>query len=236
MNSTKNIFLPGAGQQFKHLKENINLKEKRVLIIGSNSEHVGMMFLQEDAASVNIIVDDHDSLINSRFLLKGGNIPVRLMEYDNTDFNNSEFDLVYSQGGISSRFRNKIIKEIKRILKPDGILSAGEIVSLQLPVPKFIKEVWEADSISPLQLNTIDNFYTERGFALIAKKDLSASLKEFYKSSKNLLMKHIVELSESERSYYKKLIKKINHETDVYLKHGGEKHIGFVSLILRKEN
>ena len=236
MNSTKNIFLPGAGQQFKHLKENINLKEKRVLIIGSNSEQVGMMFLREDAASANIIVDDHDSLMNSRFILKDESIPVRLMEYDNTDFNNSYFDLVYSQGGISSRFRNKIIKEIKRILKPGGILSAGEIVSLQIPVPEFIKDIWEADSIYPMQLETINNYYTERGFELIAEKDLSASLKEFYNSSKNLLMKHIVELSESEKSYYKKLIKKINHEADAYLKLGGEKYIGFVSLVLRKES
>ena len=236
MNSTKNIFLPGAGQQFKHLKENINLKEKRVLIIGSNSEQVGMMFLREDAASANIIVDDHDSLMNSRFILKDESIPVRLMEYDNTDFNNSYFDLVYSQGGISSRFRNKIIKEIKRILKLGGILSAGEIVSLQIPVPEFIKDIWEADSIYPMQLETINNYYTERGFELIAEKDLSASLKEFYNSSKNLLMKHIVELSESEKSYYKKLIKKINHEADAYLKLGGEKYIGFVSLVLRKES
>ena len=40
-----------------------------------------------------------------------------MMDFDNTDFNAEEFDLVYAQASISLLNRNKIVKEIKRILE-----------------------------------------------------------------------------------------------------------------------
>jgi len=61
-----------------------------------------------------------------------------MMEYSNTDFRDSTFDIIYAQASISTVERRKILKEIKRILKPDGIFCAGEVVNLEKEVPLFI--------------------------------------------------------------------------------------------------
>ncbi len=62
------------------------------------------------------------------------------MDFSITDFNDAVFDIVYAQASISSKMRNKIIKEIKRILKPEGILSVGEITSLKSSPPIFVNK------------------------------------------------------------------------------------------------
>jgi hypothetical protein len=43
-------------------------------------------------------------------------------------------------------------------------------------------------------------------------------------------------LSNEEKSYHKKMLKRISHESNAYLKLGGNKFIGFISVILRKAN
>ncbi|MBR9683857.1 hypothetical protein GOV03_04940, partial [Candidatus Woesearchaeota archaeon] len=62
------IFLPGSGNQFNHLKAKIILKDKDILIIGSNSEKIAQMFLDAGANAVTIILDEYDSLMNARYL------------------------------------------------------------------------------------------------------------------------------------------------------------------------
>ena len=42
------------------------------------------------------------------------------------------------------------------------------------------------------------------------------------------------DLPENEKSYYKKLLNQISHESNVYLKLGGDKYLGFYALILQK--
>ena len=68
--------------------------------------------------SVELIVEDYDSLMNSKMILESSpRVNVRLMDFEVTDFNDSSFDLVYAQASISLTKRNKIVKEIKRLAK-----------------------------------------------------------------------------------------------------------------------
>jgi SAM-dependent methyltransferase len=210
------IFLPGSGNQFNHLKARASLNNKDILIIGSNSEKIAQMFLNAEANFVTVILDEYDSLLNA------------------TDFNNSKFDIVYAQASISSKMRNKIIKEIKRILKPEGILSAGEIVSFKSSPPKFVNDIWESGNILPLNSDDIKKYYEERKFEVVDTLDLSAHLKEFYLESKNLLYNNIDSLSENEKAYYKKMLKRMSHESNAYLKLGGKNYMGFTSIIVMK--
>ena len=229
------IFLPGSGKQFNHLKAKIILEDKDILIIGSNSEKIAQMFLDAEANAVTIILDEYDSLMNARYLLKNKEeISVRLMDSNSTDFNDAVFDIVYAQASISNKLRNKIIKEIKRILKPGGILNVGEITSLESSPPIFVNDIWESGNILPLNSDDIKKYYEERKFEVVDTLDLSAHLEDFYLESKKLLFNNIDSLSENEKAYYKKLLKRMSHESNAYLKLGGKDYMGLTSIIARK--
>lgn len=234
MNKEQNIFLPGGFKQFRLLKSKVHLTDKVVLILGPQSEKIGEKFIDAGAKSVNIIVSDYDSLINSRLNIpKEKNISVRMMDYDNTDFADDTFDLVYSQASISLKNRNKILKEIKRILKPKALLCVGEITALKESYPQFVKDIFESSGILPLQHNKCAEYYESKNFSLEYEEDLSTSLRSYYENTYNQL-KHIIEdLSEKEKSYYKKLLNKISHESNAYLKLGADRYIGFKMLILK---
>ena len=237
MKSDNTIYLPGTEKQFNHLKNNVNLGGQEILIIGSNSVKIAEMFSDSGAKTITIIVEDYESLINSRILIdKGNSIIVRLMEFTNTDFIKDSFDIVYTQASISTKMRNKIVKEITRILKPEGILNVGEITSLKLSPPKFINDIWGSGNILPMNSDDIKKYYKERKFEVVDSLDLSAHLKDFYLESKKLLFNNIDSLSENEKAYYKKLLKRMSHESNAYLKLGGKDYMGFTSIIARKVN
>ena len=229
------IFLPGTDRQVEKLIEHLDVTGMNLLIIGGGSEEIALRLKKAGAGGIIIIVDDNDSLLTSRLIL--GNEPdikVRMMEYDNTDFITPKFDLVYAQGSVSGKKRNKIVKEIKRILKPEGYFCVGESISLMPEAPVFVKDIWEASNIIPLELGNADKFYRERNFKLYNEFDLSFTLKEFYNTGKELLREKSSSLTDSEKSYYKRILKQISHESNVYLKLGGSKYMGFRMFILRK--
>jgi ubiquinone/menaquinone biosynthesis C-methylase UbiE len=155
------------------------------------------------------------------------------MEYSNTDFIRKRFDIIYAQGSITREDRNKILKEFKKILLPAGIICVGEIVSLTGNPPQYVKDIWDQSNLSPLAADTIDNYYEQKGFKIIEITDLTNTLKEFYSLSKQLLKEKSINLSEEDLKFYKKLLTRIKHESDVYLKLGGNQHIGFKSLLLQ---
>jgi ubiquinone/menaquinone biosynthesis C-methylase UbiE len=235
MQETQNIFLPGGFKQFRILKSKYILSEKNILIVGSNSEKIAEKMMESGASSVKMIVNDYDSLMNSRLNLgKDSKIIVKMMDFDNTDFNAEEFDLVYAQASISLTNRNKIVKEIKRILKPEATLCVGEITSLTKEYPPFVKNIFDASDILPLLNNNCTPYYTERKFSVLYEEDLTSSLQSFYEHTAEELHENIYKLTDKEKSYYKKLLNKIGHESNAYLKLGADKYIGFKLLILRK--
>ena len=234
MQENQIIFLPGGFKQFRILKSKFIISGTNVLVIGASSERIAEKMIESGAASVKMIVHDFDSLMNSRLNLgKESKIIPEMMEYENTDFNDNEFDLVYAQGSISSFNRSKIIKEIKRILKADGVLCSGEITSLKKEYPVFIKDIFDSSEIHPLLNDSCSTYYTERKFSVLHEQDLSSSLKSFYENASSALEMSIEKLTEKEKSYYKKLLNKMSHESNAYLKLGADKYIGFKMLILK---
>jgi len=177
MQETHTIFLPGGFKQLRILKSKYIIKEKNVLVIGSGSEKIAEKMIESGASAVKVIVNDYDSLINSRLNLgKESNILVKMMDFDNTDFNDEEFDLVYAQASISLTDRNKIVKEIKRILKPEATFCVGEITTLTKEYPPFVKNIFNSSNILPLLNNTCTSYYTERKLSVMYEEDLSSSL------------------------------------------------------------
>jgi len=235
MNTDKlSVFLPGLDNQIRFLRRNIELKDKFSLTLGSGSEEIVKLLLNESEKKAELIVEDYNSLMNSRLLLGDNkNVFVRLMDFEFTDFDDATFDLVYTQGGITNPRRNKIVKEIKRILKPDGIFCVGEIVSLKKDLPRFVLDIYESSEMTPLFADDIENYYAQKGFEVVGKKDLSFTLADFYSKSLYELKKSVNEMEENEKSYYKKLINMINHESKAFLNQGADEFIGFYSLILK---
>jgi len=230
------IFLPGQKRQYNFLLKNYTEKPKSILVIGSASEHLAILFAEKFKVPVDLIVEDYGSLMNSKLVLGGkDSITVRMMNFDATDFSNEQFDLVYAQASVSLTNRNKIVKEIKRILKPSGYFSVGETVSLRKDCPKFIKDLFDSSNILPLFYEDTEKYYTERKFKVIARTDLTDTLPDFYRESSQHLRAAESGLSDKEKSYYKKLVNRIGHESNAYLKLGGDKYIGFETLLLKKE-
>jgi ubiquinone/menaquinone biosynthesis C-methylase UbiE len=186
------------------------------------------------ASSATVIVNDYESLINSRLnLSKDSKVSVKMMDFENTDFADESFDLVYAQASISLTNRNKIVKEIKRILKKDSVLCVGEITALSKQYPQFVKDIFESSDILPLYHNDCAKYYEEIKFTLLYEEDLTSSLKSYYENTANQLKQTIETLSDQEKSYYKKLLNKISHESNAYLRLGADRYIGFKMLILK---
>ncbi len=229
------FFLPGTDQQLKILLSKVDVKGFAILVIGSGSEEISINFSSEGASKVIMIVDEEEPLLKSRLLLANKKeISVRLMDFDNTDFPDSNFDLVYAQASISNSKRNKIIKEIKRILKPSGYLCVGENISLTKSPPQFVIDIWKSSDISPLHFDELKKYYEEKGFLITEEHNLSHTLKDFYSQSSRMLKEKNSSFSDQEKSYYKKLLNKISHESNAYLKLGGDAYIGFKMLIMKK--
>jgi SAM-dependent methyltransferase len=237
MKESQNIFLPGGFKQFRILKTKYVLNDKNVLVFGSGSEKIAEKMIETGATSATMIVNDYDSLINARLnLIKDSKVLVKMMDFDNTDFDTEVFDLVYAQASISLLNRNKIIKEIKRILKPEATLCVGEITALTNDFPPFVKNIFDASDILALVNDQCGTYYTERNFTVLYEEDLSSSLQSFYEHTAQELDDKIYKLTDKEKSYYKKLLNKISHESNAYLKLGADRYIGFKMLILKKNN
>lgn len=236
MNTKNKILLPGLNEQIIFLQSRINIGDSKILIIGSNSGEIAKIFCAKNSSQIELIVEDYESLINTKLILdKTKNVNIKIMSFEHTDFKDGQFDLIYTQASISGSNRKSIVKEIKRILKPDGIFCIGEIVKLENEIPTFVNDIFESSDIVPFEISKLENYYLERNFTLIDSKNLSNTLSEYYSNVSELLKSKMKDLSDNEKSYYKKFLNKIKHESHAYIKLGADRFIGFKSLILKKK-
>ena len=232
MKTIDSIHLPGGDSQLRYLLGNIELKDKHVLVIGSGSEVIVKEFLSKGVSKVELIVEEYDSLLNSKLELdhvEGAN--PKMMDFEITDYADDTFDLVYAQASISGTKRNKIIKEIKRILKNEGVFVVGEIAKLEKLVPQFVQDMFEDSDLDPLFIEDFEHYYKQRGFEIRDIMDYSKTLKDYYSTNLIKLSASIKELTDNEKSYYKKLLNQISHQSKAYLKQGADRYIGFCTII-----
>lgn len=228
------VLLPGLDKQLQFLLSKIDISKFNSLVMGSNSIELAKIISSQTGTDVSLIVDDYETLMTTNFQLGNSkNVKIKLMNFERTDFIDNQFDLIYSQASITNN-RNNIIKEFKRIISDNGILCIGEIVKLKNNVPTYIQKIFNSSDLKPIFIDNYENFYKEKYFQLIDSIDLSHTLPEFYKEYLKLLKTHAKKLSGSEKSYYKKIINKISHESNAYLNLGGNKYLGFKAVILKK--
>ncbi len=227
------IFLPGTDKQLQHLSLKTDFEGKKILLIGGGCEEIAKKFAQQNSDLINIIVDDENNLVEYRLNLKGDKkIRIAFMNFASTDFPDENFDLVYAQGSVSRDDREIVVNEVSRVLKKDGIYSVGEIVKLKKDAPVFMKDIWKSGNLSPIFIDEVEEFYKQNNFDPIDRVDLSSTLKDFYHSADRRIS--TAEKDEMFSSDDKKLLKKFKHEVNAFNKLGGDKVMGFVSLILRK--
>ena len=228
------ILLPGLGKQLQFLLDNISLENFSVLVIGSASESVAQELAKITGVAVNLIVEDFDSLMTSNLIIDNHpDVSVKMMDFERTDFDNDSFDLVYAQGSISLTGRNKIVKEIKRILKPGGLFCVGELVTLTEDIPRFVQDIFDNSGMSVLNRFKMNDYYTERGFKILFEKNLTKTLRDYYTINLKKLDSATDKLSDNEKTYYKKVLNKISHESAAFLKQGADKHLGFKAIICK---
>ena len=231
-NQTNNILLPGGSKQLEHLLEQNIPKGEQDLIIGPNCEFIAAKLI-EYFTNLFIVTDNYESVMQIRMKLKDEDkIKVKMMNYAHTDFENLYFDLIYAQGSISVPDKKDIVKEIKRILTITGLFCAGEIVSLKEPIPGFVNDIWERSGLEPIASSEIKKYYENKGFNVLSEKDFSTTLRDFYERTISTVLK----VSKDEKEIDKKYFSRMKHESNAYLKLGGDKYIGFKSLIMRKFN
>lgn len=230
------IYLPGSGEQLRLLENEITIEGMASAVFGSGSGTIAKLIHEDTGKNVDLIVEDYESLIQAQLEIANSEaVKCRIMSFSATDFQDDSFDLVYAQASLSGSSRVKIIKEIKRILKPGGYLCVGEIVKLSKDTPRFILDVWKSSDLSPINSDEIEDYYKAAKFAVVKSADLSRTLRDFYMLGAESLKRSVGLMTDQEKSYNKKLINRLSHETNVYLKQGGDKHIGFKVLILKNE-
>lgn len=233
MNHSKIILLPGLEKQLSFLRNRLNLNGTKVLIMGPGTSEIVKQMLP-DVNEVEIIVEEYESMLSIKMQLYDKvDIPVKIMDFERTDYSNNSFDIVFAQASVSDARRNKIVKEVKRLTKQEGYFCVGEIVKFVKDTPNFINDLFEYSNLSPLLNSKLEEYYEFRKWEIIDKVDLSATLKKFYNENLVLLKEYIKKLSPQEKSYYKKILNQISHESNVYLKLRGDKYFGFRSLILK---
>jgi len=231
MKMTEKIHLPGGDSQLSYTLSNVEIKGKKILIFGSGSEIIAEEFLKSGAELVELIVEDYESLMNSRLILENVDaVNPKMMDFGITDFNPNTFDVVYAQASISGIRRHQILKEIKKLLVDNGLLISGEIVKLEKFVPQFVQDMFDDSDLEPLFIEEIKNYYQQRMFEVHDIMDYSKTLKDYYSTNLKKLSESIKELSEKEKSYYKKLLNQISHQSKAYLKQGADKFIGFYTI------
>ena len=224
--------LPGGNKQLEHLIEQKYPDGKTALIVGPATASIVKKLLNS-YPELFLISDSYESLINIRAGLNEiESVKIKLMDYSRTDFKGNYFDLIYSQGSISTSDRKNILREMKRILVDNGIFSIGEIVLLKEPMAGFVRDIWQQSGLEPLSTTALNQFYISRGFEILSEKDLSNSLKDYYEKIRYSVSK----AGKDEKAQNKKNFSRMKHESNAYLKLGGDKYIGFKSLILRKLN
>lgn len=227
--------LPGGEEQFNFLLRNIPVAGKKVLILGTGAEKIAAKFIEEGSESVLIITEDEQLLIQTRMnLTDKEKTKVKYSSYTSIDAAEGSFEIVYAQGTVSINERRKILKDVYRVLAPDGVFAVGEMTSLKGDIPAFLRSVFAANGMEIVSAESLEMFYKGEGYKIKSAKDLSNTLKDYYKNTERVFSRRVSNMTKQDQAEHKDLITKSKHELNVFLKLGGLKYIGFHAFLLLK--
>ncbi len=233
--SNNYLLVPGSWKQFDYLKS-LNLNFSKILVVGSSLENVSIELKKIYSSEVETIVDNFDSLISANLILRKENLQAKLMDFSATDYQKEEFDLIFAQASISNNDRKKILKEFKRILKPDGILCIGEIVTIEEKIPTMLLDFLETSNLSTLTKLQVEKIYKELKLEIIDSKSVVNAFSDYFAATKLQFDSTKKSLNDDEKKYYKKIITRIKHESNIFTKFRGERFLDFEMYILKVKN
>ena len=99
-------------------------------------------------------------------------------------------------------------------------------------MPPYVHDVWEAEERRVYTESQLGDLFEDAGLELaffdIRRKALNSFSQQFTAE-----IKSITKTDFEGMKHQKSLVKHYKHEIDVYLKHGGEKYMGYFTAIVR---
>jgi ubiquinone/menaquinone biosynthesis C-methylase UbiE len=134
-------------------------------------------------------------------------------------FQEEQFDLIWSEGGIYNIGFKKGVKEWKRFLKKDGFMVLTEITWLKDEIPEEIKKHWDTEYP---EIDTLDNkikVLEENGFEMIDYFVLPENcwIDEYYTPLENEFDDFLERNSNSKEA--KEIVKENKKEIELYKKY-----------------
>jgi SAM-dependent methyltransferase len=231
----KSPFLPGGASPITFFLKKIPHEGKSILLLGNGFSQLIPFVMHEGFSSIQSASDDNTEVFEYKAnTSKNQQFPALVVDYESLDHNTGEFDFVFCQTTLTKPIKTKLIKEIKRILKPDGILITSEIICVKKPAPIFLNDIWIKSGQDPHYGEEFEAFYTTRGFNLIESAEFPNDLDEFYIKSYKILETNLKSMSAEKRVQFRKDFVQEKHEITSMVKGGALKFLNFKTLILQK--
>jgi SAM-dependent methyltransferase len=231
----KSPFLPGGASPIKFFLKETLCSQKSLLLLGNGFAQIVPFVEDKGFSSISAASDDNTEIFEYKANTpKERQIHSLFVDYESLDYKKANFDFVFCQATLSKAGRAKMLKEIKRVLKPEGVLITSEIVCIKKPAPIFMNDIWIKSGQDPLFLDEFESFYTSRGFNLLGSADFSDDLDDFYIKYYKLLESNLKAMSAEKRIQFRKDFVQEKHEITTFVKGGALKLINFKTLILQK--
>ncbi len=150
-----------------------------------------------------------------------------------TNFQPEQFRVVILEGVLSSYAPGRILKEAIRLLPEGGWLLASDSCWLEEGVPTYVRDVWESPDHKILTPPDVRALAEARGCTVYQLQEESAVLGPFYRQFQETV-RGITKNRFEGMKHQKALVKHYKHEIDVFHRHGGDRYMGYFSLVARK--
>lgn len=231
----KSPFLPGGSAPIRFFLNEVQPHEGSLLILGNGFTEIVPHFLNTGFSPIHAASDDNTEIFGFKANTpKDQQVPALYVEYTSLDHKTESFDFVFCQATLTLGVRNKLVKEIKRVLKPGGHLITTEILCNKKPAPTFLNDIWADSGQDPLFTDDFEPYYTSRNFEVVKTADFTDELDEFYIKSFKMLESNLKSVSAEQRQKIRKEFAGEKHEITSLVKGGALKYMNLKTMILKK--
>lgn len=210
----------------------------RLLLISSSPAASAMEIQKKYGCSVIGISEDAEAILESKSIIgrdqRDNHLTFKYMSPIEQDFTSGCFDIILLEGQWNIYPKHKLLKECFRLLTDDGKLAITDSCWKKIPVPQYVRDVWEMRE-SPIPLFTeIPAVLLQSGFEAIWDRNVSFTLEPFYTQYRQAVQKKTRERETSSR-LMKSLMIKYRHEISVYTEQNGHKWMGYFACVAKKK-
>ncbi|MBR9978924.1 MAG: methyltransferase domain-containing protein [Bacteroidetes bacterium] len=162
-------------------------------------------------------------------------VSLQFMSPVSTNFRAGQFRIIILEGMLSGYTPGRVLREALRLLDDRGFLLLSDSCWLADDVPTYVRDVWESPDHKILTPPQLRQLLEERGMEILHFEDRSRVLDSFYRQFEDTV-RDIAHGGFEGMKHRKSLIKHYKHEIDVYRKHGGDRYMGYFSMVARKSS